>query len=303
MSSSLDNLIKNIPDDNKHFLKSLASNEAEFQLMNKKGYFPYEWFDSIDKLKLPITELKKEDFNNRLKLEELSNDEWDYIQQLIKDLNITTFEEYHDFYLNIDVNGLADVFENFRKTSIDTYKLDPCHYVGTPSFGWDAMLLKTKVELDLMTDCDMYQFFERGIRGGQSVIFKKYAKANNKYLSDYNPNEKSTYISYLDANNLYGVSMSCKLPYGEFEWVNGDDLSINDIMNYNEDTDNKAYVLEVDLEYPNELHDLHNDYPLACEKYQPKGDNCYKLCRKFHEHRPYQEFTIISKTWFKIEIN
>ena len=73
MSSSLDNLIKNIPDDNKHFLKSLASTETEFQLMNKKGYFPYEWFDSIDKLKLPITELKKEDFNNHLKLEELSD--------------------------------------------------------------------------------------------------------------------------------------------------------------------------------------------------------------------------------------
>ncbi len=100
-------------------------------------------------------------------------------------MNITTFEEYHDVYLNIDVNGLADIFENFRKTSIDTHKLDPCHYVGTPSFGWE-----TKVELDLMTDCDMYQFFERGIPGGQSVIFKKYAKANNKYLCDYNPNEK-----------------------------------------------------------------------------------------------------------------
>jgi hypothetical protein len=71
--------------------------------------------------------------------------------------------------------------------------------------------------------CDMYQFFERGIRGGQSVIFKKYAKANNKDLSDYNTDEKSTYISYLDANNLHGVSMSCKLPYGAFEWVNGED--------------------------------------------------------------------------------
>jgi hypothetical protein len=287
MSSSLDNLIKNIPDDNKLFLKSLAADDTQFQLMNKKGYFPYEWFDSIDKLKLPITELKKEDFNNRLKLEALSDNEWDYIQQLIKDLNITTFEEYHDFYLNVDVNGLADVFENFRKTSIDTYKLDPCHYVGTPSFGWDAMLLKTKVELDLMTDCDMYQFFERGIRGGQSVIFKKYAKANNKYLSDYNPDEKSTYISYLDANNLYGVSMSCKLPYGDFEWVKGEDLSINDIMKYNEETDDIAYVLEVDLEYPDELHELHNDYPLACERYQPKGDNCYKLCGTFHDKKDY----------------
>jgi hypothetical protein len=74
------------------------------------------------------------------------------------------------------VNGLADVFRNFRKTSINTYKLDPCHYIGTPSFGWDALLLKTKVNLDLITDCDMYQFLERGIRGGQSVIFKKTQK-------------------------------------------------------------------------------------------------------------------------------
>ena len=287
MSSSLDTLIKNIPDDNKIFIKSLSKTEDEFNYMNKKGYFPYEWLDSIDKLKLPITELKKEHFDNRLKLEALTNDEWEYIQQLIKDLNITTFEEYHDFYLNIDVNGLADVFENFRKTSINTYKLDPCHYVGTPSFGWDAMLLKTNIELELINDCDMYQFFERGIRGGQSVIFKKYAKANNKYLSDYNPNEKSSYISYLDANNLYGVSMSCKLPYKDFEWVNGNDISINDIMNYNEDTDNIAYVLEVDLEYPNELHDLHNDYPLACERHQPKGDNCSKLCGTFYDKNDY----------------
>ena len=109
MSSSLDNLIKNIPNDNKVFLKSLSKTDTEFEYMNKKGYFPYEWLDSIDKLKLPITELKKEHFNNRLKLEALKDDEWDYIQKLIKDLNITTFEEYHDFYLNIDVNCLADV--------------------------------------------------------------------------------------------------------------------------------------------------------------------------------------------------
>jgi hypothetical protein len=296
MSSSLDNLIKNIPNENKVFLKSLAKTDTanseavlakRFEYMNKKGYFPYEWLDSIDKLKLPITELKKEHFNNRLKLEALNDNEWEYIQQLIQDLNITTFEEYHDFYLNIDVNGLADVFENFRKTSIDTYKLDPCHYVGTPSFGWDAMLLKTKVKLDLITDCDMYQFLERGIRGGQSVIFKKYAQANNKYLSNYNPEEPSSYISYLDANNLYGIAMSCKLPYGEFNWVNGEDISINDITNYNEDTDENGLILEVDLEYPKELHDLHNDYPLACERYQPKGDNCYKLCGTFNDKKDY----------------
>ena len=285
MSSSLDNLIKNIPDDKKIFLKSLSKTDKEFEYMNRKGYFPYEWFNDINKLKLPITELYKEHFNNCLKLEELKDDEWEYIQQLIEDLDFKTFEDFHDFYLNTDVNGLADVFENFRRTSITTYKLDPCHYVCTPSFGWDAMLLKTKIQLELIVDCDMYQFFERGIRGGQSVIFKKYAKANNKYLSDYNPEEPSTYISYLDANNLYGVAMSCKLPDSGFKWIGGDEISIDDIMNYDEEKHNEAYVLEVDLEYPKELHDKHNDYPLACERYQPKGDNCFKLCGTFYDKK------------------
>ena len=115
--------------------------------MGKKEYFPYKWFDNVVKLKLPITELKKEHFNNRLKSDKLSNHKQEYsIQQLIKDLNITTgtFEEFHDFYLNIDVNGLADhVFEIFQETSINVYKSDPCHYFSIPSFSWDAMLLKT----------------------------------------------------------------------------------------------------------------------------------------------------------------
>lgn len=288
MSSSLDTLIKNIPNDSKVFLKNLAKgDETKFIHINKKGYFPYEWFDSIEKLKLPISVLMKEHFTNKLKLEKLNEEEWDYIQQMIKDLNINTFEEFHDHYLNIDVNGLADVFESFRKTSINTYKLDPCHYVGTPSFGWDAMLLKTKTKLDLLTDSDMYQFFERGIRGGQSVIFKKYCKANNKYLSDYKPEEPSTYISYLDANNLYGVSMSCKLPISNFEWINGNEINEEMIMNYNEETDDIGYVLEVDLEYPEALHDLHNDYPLCPERYQPNGSICPKLCGTFNDKKDY----------------
>ena len=100
------------------------------------------------------------------------------------------------------------------------------------------MLLKTNVKLNLLTDNDMYQFFERGIRGGQAVIFKKYAKANKKFLRDCSSNEIST---YLDANYLFGVSMSCKLPQGMFEWVKGEDISIDNIMNYIEVTDSSQY--------------------------------------------------------------
>ena len=100
----------------------------------------------------------------------------------------------------------------FQETSINSYKSDPCHYFGIPAFGWDDIILKTYVILHLLTDNDRYQFFKRGIRGGQSVIFKKYAKANIKHLRDCRSNEISTYF---DANNLFGVSMSCKLPHRE----------------------------------------------------------------------------------------
>ena len=143
---------------------------------------------------------------------------------------ILTFEDFHDFYLNIDVNGLADVFENFRQTSIKYYKLEPCHYVGTPSFAWNAMLLKSNVKLENLSDIDMYLFFEKGIRGGQSVIFNKHSKANNKYLKDYNPNEETKHIIYLDANNLYGEAMSHKLPINGFKWFPVEQMTNNIII-------------------------------------------------------------------------
>lgn len=310
LNSSLAELISNLPENNMPLLKHLANgNDEKLEYIKRKGYFPYEWFDCIDKLKSPITELKREHFNNKLTISKLDDnvkimnkedkridlygrliddkcmlienpnekgcvDEWEYIQKLIVDLNITTVEDFHDFYLDVDVNGLADVFENFRQTSLEYYKLDPCHYVGTPSFAWDSLLLKQNIELELLTDSEMYLFFERGIRGGQSVIFEKHAVANNKYLTKYDETKPSIYIIYLDANNLYGEAMIHKLPFRGFKWV--DNITIEDIMNYNEDTNDLGYVLEVDLKYPKRLHDLHNDYPLAPER--KKLGNCEKLC-------------------------
>lgn len=281
MSSGLGKLIENVPDKDKNYLKYLSKNDEDiFKIMKMKGQFPYEWFDDINKLKTPIEELKKEHFDSSLYQSKLNDIEWLGIKHIIEKLQIKTFEDYHDFYLDIDVYGLADVFENFRKTSLQYYNLDPCNYVGCPSFAWDAMLLKTKIELEVLKDSDMYLFFERGIRGGQSVIFNKYEEANNKYMNDYNKNIENSFISYLDANNLYGHSMSRPLPYKDFKWV--ETLSLDFIMNYKEDS-NIGYTLEVDLEYPKHLHDLHNDYPLAPERFKPEGSDCEKLCGTFYD--------------------
>ena len=281
MSSGLSKLIDNIPDTNKLFLKNLADSDDVFDFIKSKGFFPYDWFDDPDKMNMKITELKKEHFDNKLTNSKLSDDDWNHIQRMIKLLKIKTFEEFHDFYLHIDVDGLTDVFESFRKQSLKYYNLEPCYYVGTPSFAWDAMLLRTKIELELITDVEMYVFFEKGIRGGQSVVFNKYCKANNKYLSNYNKDLPSIFISYLDANNLYGKSMSEKLPYKNFQWCN--DMTYEKIVNYQ---NNKiGYVLEVDLHYPKDLHDEHNDYPLAPEQFMCGKQK--KLCGTFKDKNKY----------------
>ena len=112
--------------------------------------------------------------------------------------------EYHDLYLKSDILLLADVFENFREASKVNYGLDPTHYLTSPGLAWDAMLRMTGINLDLITDIDMQLFIERGMRGGISYIAHRHAVANNKYMENYNESEESSYISDLDANNLYG---------------------------------------------------------------------------------------------------
>ena len=126
--------------------------------------------------------------------------------------NLQTMGDYHDLYLKSDILLLADVFENFRSTCLQYYKLDPCHYYTSPGLSWDAMLKMTDIKLELMTDIDMFQFIEKGTRGGISYIANRYGEANNKYMNEYNKEKPSKYIMYLDANNLYGYAMSQYLP-------------------------------------------------------------------------------------------
>ena len=169
-----------------------------------------------------------------------------------------TLQDYHDLYNEADVLLLADVFENFRDICIKNYKLDPAHYYTAPGLAWDAALKVTKVELELLSDIDMLLMVEKGIRGGVSMISTRYGKANDKYMGDsFIKKDPSKYIQYFDANNLYGWAMSKSLPTHNFKWMEEDEK--NNWKNY-------SCILEVDLEYPKSLHDLHNDYPLVPEQ-------------------------------------
>ena len=104
-------------------------------------------------------------------------------------------------------------------TCLKYYGLDPCHYFSSPGLSWDAMLKMTDIELEKISDIDKYLFVKKGLRGEISYIAKRYAKANNKYINDYDPKKPPTFISYLGMNNLYGWAMSEYLAYERFKWL------------------------------------------------------------------------------------
>ena len=261
LQTSLSNLVSNLqPSDFTNLQKNVKNNHS---LLTRKGVYPYDYVTSIEKLqetKLP----PKEAFYSLLYDEEISDEDYQHAHNVWNTFNCQTLQDYHDLYLKSDVLLLADVFENFRKTCLKYYKLDPCHYYTAPGLAWDACLKLTKQELQLLTDYDMLMMFEKGIRGGISHISKRYAEANNKYMINCNKEKPSSYIQYLDANNLYGWAMSQKLPTHGFKWM---DIDIPSVIKLLEKKDTKTgYIFEVDLEYPQSLWEEHNDYPLAPEK-------------------------------------
>ncbi|GFS62164.1 uncharacterized protein TNIN_395461 [Trichonephila inaurata madagascariensis] len=144
------------------------------------------------------------------------------------------------------------------------YNLDPVWYYTAPGLSWDSMLKFTKVKIELLMDYDMYLFVEKGIRGGISQCSNRYARANNKFLPNFEPSKPQNFLLYLDANNLYGWAMSQYLPLNDFKWV--DFLDVDNI----DENGEKGYILEVDLEYPESLHDDHSDLPLAPESSVPR---------------------------------
>ena len=277
MSSSLDKLVSNLPAEAFKYTSKKFKKE-KFELMRKKGIYPYDFMDSFEKFNK--TELPtKEEFYSILNNEHITDEDYSHAQNVWNTFQLQTMGEYHNLYLKSDILLLADVFENFRETCLQYYKLDPCHYFTSPGLSWDAMLKMTNIQLELMTDIDMFQFIEKGMRGGISYIANRYGKANNKYMKEYDEKAPSKYIMYLDANNLYGWAMSQYLPTGGFRWMTEKQINKINLAQYNEDS-NKGLILEVDLEYPKELHDLHNDYPLGPEKVKVTNDMLSGYCKK-----------------------
>ena len=261
MASSLDSLSKNLSRE--QFREMNKVFEGDTDLLIRKGVYPYDYMDNFDKFneaKLPPAF----EFYSRLYDSNVNEKDYAHAQKVWSHFGFKNMGEYHDLYLKTDVVLLADIFENFRDVCLKNCKLDPAWYYTSPGLSWDALLKKTEIKLDLLSDINMILFVEAGIRGGVSMISNRYGKANNKYMENYNPKEESKCITYLDANNLYGWGMSQKLPHKNFRWLDEAKLVDFDPTLINTE-DEAGYILQVDLEYPKELHDAHNNHPLAPE--------------------------------------
>ena len=268
MSSSLEALVNNLPAF-KNLLKYFTPKQAE--LLKQKGFYPYEYMDSEEKFndtKLP----PREAFYSKLSGKGITEKDYEHAGNVWISFKMKTFKEYHELYNITDVLLLADVFENFRDLCLKIYGLDPVYYFTAPQLAWDACLKMTSVKLELLSDEDMLLMFEEGIRGGISIISNRYGEANNKYMrKGFNKNKPSKYLMYLDANNLYGCAMSEKLPTHGFKWLL--DREIGKLFNNQvlQVWEKIPCILEVDLEYPENLHDLHNDYPFCPERVECKN--------------------------------
>ena len=172
-------------------------------MLLRKGIYPYEYIDNwerFDENTIPL----KEAFYSELNLENITDKDYEHVKKVWKVFKIKNLDEYHDLYVQCDAFLFADVYENFRNTCIKIYRLDPAHFLFAPGLIWQACFKKTKVKLELLTDIDMLLMVEKGTRGGICQAIHRHAKANNKYMKNYNKDVLSSYLMYLDANNLYG---------------------------------------------------------------------------------------------------
>lgn len=311
LAENLNKDCKTIEDKRKVFknVSKLFHDDRQFELMIKKGVYPYDYIDSYSRLhetRLP----QQKDFYSELYNSEISPEDYQHALHVWYTFDCKTLLDYHNLYLKIDVLLLADIWENFRAVCYNIYKLDCEYYYTAPSLSFDAMLKYTEINLELLTDLDMFEFVERGIRGGISQISKRHAVANNKYIAKYDTSKEDSYIVYLDANNLYGYAMCEYLPVKDFKW--NEDTWNSEKISELDDKGEKGYLFSVDLHYPEELHDYFNNY-VPCPKNivikksylnswqqaEYKESRVSKLCTTFFDKKNY----IINYRYLKLVLS
>eukprot|EP00102_Acyrthosiphon_pisum_P019360 XP_016656570.1 PREDICTED: uncharacterized protein LOC103308039 [Acyrthosiphon pisum] len=270
LSSLAENLVtpehENFRETAKHFVA------GNVPLVTRKGVYPYEYTDSwgrLEERRIP----RKREFYSTLTETGIKESDFEHAKEVWDHFGCRTLGEYSDLYLKIDVLLLADVFENCRDVCMKTYNLDATHYFTAPGLSFDAMLKFTGQKLQLLTDYDMLLMFENGIRGGLVQASMRYAKANNIKTPDYDKTKDKSWLIYQDCNNLYGWAMSEYMPYGDFNWAESNLNGLSEMS----PTSDKGRVYEVDVSYPQHLHDHHNDLPFLAQNGIPPGSKVHRV--------------------------
>jgi hypothetical protein len=254
LTASLDKLSSNLPRNkmiNAQLFRSQFPGLVDDDVIFGKGVFPYSYLDHEHKLNefdLPAIGAFYDTLTDSLSITEA---DYDRASRAWQQFRCVQFRDYLHRYLELDCVLLADVFENFRVTALANTGLDPANYITLPQFTFSAAF--RNVKCDLLTDPEMYSFFEDGIRGGMSFVNMHYVKA-----------EGDTFISYWDENNLYGNALGQLLPTANFRWLTREEIDAVDWLNV-ETEGESGYVLKLDLEYPRDIHDKTQDFPLAPE--------------------------------------
>lgn len=281
LGASLEKLVASLNVDDFNFLSRFFPDRHQFELLKRKGVYPYEYITSWDIYEENCLPSRKHFFSN-LTNQTVSESDYEHALNVFNMFKLKSIGEYTDLYLQTDVLLLADIFEKFRLTCRLNYKLDPAFYITAPSLSFDAMLLKTKVKLELLDDLEITRMIQSGVRGGICLCSTRYAKSNHKYLPSHDPTESSNYLIYIDCTNLYGYAMCAYLPYSDFKLLNESEIKMLNVSNVPQNND-IGYILEVDLEYPEELHDYHNELPFCPQKYTPPGSNTCKLIPNLYD--------------------
>lgn len=243
----------------------LGEDPVGVELLSRKGVFPYQYVTGEDVLvnttKLPPAE----QFYDDLKESRVDPEDYGHAQRVWSHFGCLNLMDYMTVYLKSDVTLLADVFENYRFFFLSKFGLDSARYLSLPGLSYDCMLKYTKCGLDFIYDLETYNFLKRGLRGGVSMIPHRYAKANNPQLDDYDPEEPTSHLVYLDCNALYSSIMTKKMPYRGLKWTTKTVEEMRKILEDYTPASNVGYYVECDLKYPAEIHDLTKDLPLAPE--------------------------------------
>ena len=278
LATSLRNLTNILPNDKFIHTEYAFPDPSQFRIAKKKNFFPYEFLDNESKLELNCLP-PHADFYSSLQKGNISPEEYLFALEAWKILECRTLKDYLIRYCIIDVLLLADCFQSFRETCFLSYNIDPLYSFSLPGYTLDAFLKSSDVKLELITDADMYLFFESSIRGGMTNTICRHVKANNPEVPGYNPALPPISILYLDACNLYGSSMLEPIPTCNFRFLTEYEIrafSAERILSIPPDAET-GFFFEVDLDYPPSLHDKHNDLPLCPEKKCPPGSNVRKL--------------------------